>query len=120
MKLNRILSALIAVAATASPSVIFGAAADLNSCCTPADKDQPKSGANLGNQSYSSLAQINRKNISNLGAAWKISVSAQATTQPAPAPGVPGTGQQTTPIVLDGVIYLDTENGGVAAIDGAT
>jgi glucose dehydrogenase len=120
MKLNSILSALVAVAAVTTPTMMFGAAADLDSCCTPADKDQPKSGANLGNQSYSSLAQINRKNISNLGAAWKTRVSEQPATQPVPQPGNPGNGQQTTPVVLDGIIYLDTENGGVAAIDGAT
>jgi quinohemoprotein ethanol dehydrogenase len=41
-------------------------------------------------------------------------------TTPAPAAGTNDTGQQTTPIVLDGVIYVDTPNGGVIAVDGAT
>lgn len=112
--------ALVALAALASPSVTFGAAVDLDDCCTPADQDQPKVGANLGNQSYSSLSQIRKSNIDRLGAAWMTSVSEQPVTTPAPAPGVPDTGQQTTPIVVDGVIYLDTPSGGVAAIDGAT
>ena len=82
MKLNPILSAVIAVSAVATPTVMFGAAADLDSCCTPADKDQPKVGANLGNQSYSSLSQISRKNISNLGAAWRVNVGAAPATTP--------------------------------------
>jgi quinohemoprotein ethanol dehydrogenase len=121
MKLNPIVSSsLIALAAMTTPTVMFGAAADLNACCTPADKDQPKVGANLGNQGYSSLAQIDKKNISNLGAAWMTRVGQQAATTPAPGPGDNATGQQTTPIVLDGVIYLDTPSGGVIAVDGAT
>ncbi|NUZ06062.1 PQQ-binding-like beta-propeller repeat protein [Piscinibacter koreensis] len=120
MKFNPIVSSLIAIAALTTPAVMFGAAADLNACCTPGDKDQPKVGGNLGNQSYSSLSQINKSNLNNLGPAWMTSVSAAAATTPTPAPGVPRTGQQTTPIVVDGVIYLDTPSGGVSAIDGAT
>lgn len=120
MKLNPIVLSLLALAAMTTPTVMFGAAADLDACCTPADKDQPKVGGNLGNQSYSALGQITKANIANLGAAWMTSVSVQPATTPAPSPGAPDTGQQTTPIVVDGVIYLDTPNGGVAAIDGAT
>ena len=120
MKLNPVVSALVVVAAMTAPTVMFGAAADLTDCCTPADKDQPKVGGNLGNQSYSSLNQINKSNIGNLGAVWTTSISAAATTTPTPAPGIPDSGQQTTPIAVDGVIYLDTPNGGVSAVDGAT
>ncbi|MEF7613326.1 PQQ-binding-like beta-propeller repeat protein [Aquincola sp. MAHUQ-54] len=120
MKFNPILSSLIAIAAMTTPTIMFGAAADLNACCTPADKDQPKVGGNLGNQSYSALNQINRSNISNLGAAWMTSMSEAAVTTPTPGPGAARSGQQTTPIVVDGVIYLDTPAGGVAAVDGAT
>lgn len=120
MKLNPIVSSMVVLTALASPGLLFGAAADLNACCTPSDKDQPKVGGNLGNQGYSALNQVNRSNIKNLGAAWMTSVSAQPSTSPAPAPGTTNTGQQTTPIVVDGVIYLDTPNGGVIAVDGAT
>jgi quinohemoprotein ethanol dehydrogenase len=120
MKFNPIVSSLVVIAAMSTPAVTFGAAADLNACCTPADKDQPKVGGNLGNQSYSSLSQISKANLNNLGAAWVTSISAAAATTPSAAPGVPGTGQQTTPIVLDGVIYTDTPSGGVIAVDGAT
>jgi len=120
LKLNPVASALIALAAVTTPTVMFGAAADLNACCTPADKDQPRVAANLGNQSYSSLSKVNKATISNLGPVWMTSVSEAAATTPSPSPGVPDTGQQTTPIVVDGVIYLDTPSGGVSAIDGAT
>ena len=75
MKLNPFVSALVIAAGMTAPTVLFGAAADLNSCCTPADKDMPKSGGNLGNQSYSSLDQVNRSNINMLGPVWKTSTS---------------------------------------------
>jgi quinohemoprotein ethanol dehydrogenase len=120
MKFNPIVSSLIALAAMTTPTVMFGAAADLNNCCTPGDKDAPKSGINLGNQSYSALNQVNKSNIKKLGPVWKTAVGAAPATKPVPGPGSTGVGQQTTPIVVDGVIYLDTENGGVAAVDGAT
>jgi len=120
MKLNPFVSALVIAAGMTAPTVLFGAAADLNSCCTPGDKDMPKSGGNLGNQSYSSLDQVNRSNINALGPVWKTSTSAQAVTQPVARAGNADTGQQTTPIIVDGVIYLDTPAGGVIAVDGAT
>src|SRR5688572_32832488 len=110
MKFNPIVSSLIALAAVTTPTMMFGAAADLNACCTPGDKDAPKSGINLGNQSYSSLNQVNKSNINMLGPVWKTAVGIAPATQPVPGPGSTGTGQQTTPIVVDGVIYLDTED----------
>ena len=86
MKFNPIVSSLIAIAAMTTPTVMFGAAADLNACCTPGDKDSPKSGGNLGNQSYSSLTQITKSNIKNLGPAWKTNLSAAPATQPVARP----------------------------------
>lgn len=88
-------------------------AAALADCCTPGDKDYPTHSGNLGNQAYSALTQINRANIKRLGPVWRTHVSAEP-------PATDHTGQQTTPIVVDGVIYLDTPHGGVIAVDGAT
>ena len=88
-------------------------AAALKDCCTPGDKDYPTHSGNLGNQAYSALTQINKGNVKRLGPVWRTHVSAEA-------PATDHTGQQTTPIVVDGVIYLDTPNGSVIAVDGAT
>ena len=120
-KCNPIVSSLIAFAAIATPTVMFGAAADLNACCTPGDKDMPKSGINLGNQSYSSLNQVNQveHQPARPGLEDRTSASRRRRSR-SPGPGTTDTGQQTTPIIVDGVIYLDTENGGVIAVDGAT
>jgi glucose dehydrogenase len=113
MKWNLVVPSLIAAGAIATSSLVLGAAADLESCCTPGDKDFPKVGGNLGNQAYSALTQINKANVKGLSPAWVNRVSAAA-------PANDDTGQQTTPIVVDGVIYLDTPNGDVIAVDGAT
>src|ERR1700722_15360019 len=110
MKLKRVVSSLFAV----------GAVVDLNACCTPADQDFPKNGGNLGNQSYSSLTQITKANINNLGAAWMVHTSAVPATTPVASAGTNDTQQQTTPIAVNGIVYTDTPNGDVIAVDGAT
>ncbi|WP_426185644.1 PQQ-binding-like beta-propeller repeat protein [Microbacterium sp. TWP3-1-2b2] len=79
----------------------------------PTQEDMPTVGGNLGNQHYSALDQITKSNLDQLAPAWRTHVSAAA-------PASDHTGQQTTPIVVDGMIYLDTPSGGVAAFDGAT
>jgi glucose dehydrogenase/plastocyanin len=86
---------------------------DLDTCCSPSEEDMPTVGGNLGNQHYSALRQINKGNLRKLGPVWRTHVSAVE-------PATDDTGQQTTPIVVDGVIYLDTPNGEVIAVDGKT
>ena len=83
------------------------------SCCSPTTRSMPVAGGNLGNQRYSSLTAINRQNIHTLGAAWRTDVSAVP-------PATTHAGTQTTPVVVDGVIFLDTPAGGVIAVDGKT
>ncbi|QKJ18336.1 outer membrane protein assembly factor BamB family protein [Microbacterium hominis] len=79
----------------------------------PTGADMPTVGGNLGNQHYSGLTQIDQRNLDELAPAWRTHVSAIA-------PASDDVGQQTTPIVVDGVIYVDTPSGGVIAVDGAT
>ncbi|HKU88002.1 MAG TPA: PQQ-binding-like beta-propeller repeat protein [Casimicrobiaceae bacterium] len=120
MKPILIASSLAAAVAIAASSTAYAGAADLSSCCAPADKDFPKVAGNLGNQGFSSLTQINKDNVNKLGPVWLNHVSAAPVTTPVPGPGTSDTGQQTTPIAIDGVIYMDTPNGDVIAIDGKT
>ncbi|WP_160423220.1 PQQ-binding-like beta-propeller repeat protein [Agromyces seonyuensis] len=79
----------------------------------PTGADMPTVGGNLGNQHYSGLTQITKRNLDRLAPEWETHVSAVA-------PASDDTGQQTTPIVVDGVIYVDTPSGGVIAVDGKT
>lgn len=85
-------------------------AADLADCCTPGDSDFPKVGGNLGNQSYSSLREIDKVSIKRLGAVWVNHIEGGMTT---------GT-NQSTPVVVDGVIYIESAFGNVIAVDGRT
>jgi alcohol dehydrogenase (cytochrome c) len=105
----KLLTALILSAGViAAPSIAFAAAADLNSCCTPGDKDFPKVGGNLGNQNFSSLRQVTRSNVRTLGGLWLTHVN-----------GGVASDNQSTPVVVDGVIYVES-SGKVIAIDGKT
>ena len=74
-------------------------------CCTPGDKDYPTHGGNLGNQSYSSLTQINKRTSRTGAGVDEAHVSARRRPRRNPSPGTNDSGQQTTPIVVDGVIY---------------
>src|SRR5271157_3152655 len=83
--------------------------------CNPGPgQDEAKSAANWsmiggtpGNSHYSSLKQINRSNVQKLQMAWKFET------------GQPG-GLETTPIIVDGVLYALTPTQQVIALDGAT
>src|SRR5688500_16486964 len=79
----------------------------------PTGENMPTVGGNLGNQHYSGLTAIDKDNLDRLAPAWRTAVSAVA-------PASDDVGQQTTPIVVDGVLYLDTPSGGVIAVDGAS
>ena len=126
MKLKMILSSLLAAGAlttcyvVSSQNVSTSAARDLADCCTPADQDWPTVSGNLGQQSYTSLSQITKANIGNLGPAWIVHVSAVPATTPTASPGTSNGGQQTSPIAVDGVVYSETPDGDVIAVDGAT
>ena len=87
-------------------------AADLADCCTPGDKDFPKVGGNLGNQNYSRLDQIHKGHLraGKLGAAWVNRIEGGLTT---------GTNQSTT-VVVDGVLYIESALGNLVAVDGRT
>lgn len=110
MKLTLLTALLLSAGVVGMPSAASAAAIDLDACCTAGDKDFPKVGGNLGNQNFSSLRQINRANVRQLGGAWLNRVEGGLTT---------GT-NQSTPVVVDGVIYLETALANVIAVDGRT
>ncbi len=120
MKTKLAMASLLVLGAATMSSAAFSAPKDFEACCAPTGADWPKNGGNLGNQAYTSLTQINKTNIKNLGPAWLVHASAEPVTTPTAGPGSKKLGQQTTPIAVDGVIYTDTPAGGVMALDGAT
>lgn len=112
-KKTLLVSALLACGASMLQPALAdapGSAASLTSCCTAGDDDFPKVGGNLGNQNYSSLADINKGNIRLLGGAWLNRIEG----------GINTGDNQSTPVVVDGVIYIESALGSVVAVDGAT
>ena len=62
---------------------------------------------NLKAQRYSSLSQINQKNVHQLALVWKVETGVKATFQ-------------ATPIVVDGVMYVSLPYNHVLALDAVT
>src|SRR4051812_1976446 len=121
MKLKLMASALIAAGVMSAPMAFADdelagvdhkgpPAAALADCCTPGDADFPKVGGNLGNQNYSGLKAVNKDNIGQLGAVWLNRIEGGLNS---------GTNQSTT-VVVDGVIYIESAPGNVIAVDGKT
>jgi quinoprotein glucose dehydrogenase len=72
-----------------------------------ASHDWPVWGGDPGNTHYSTLAQINRKNVKKLAVAWTFDA------------GEPG-GLQTSPIIVGHVLYGITPSQKIFALDAAT
>src|SRR5580698_9146350 len=70
-------------------------------------RDWPAYGGAPENTHYSSLAQINRTNVKELAVAWSFDTQESG-------------GLQTSPIIVDGVLYGITPTQKVFALEGAT
>ncbi|MDO8907526.1 MAG: PQQ-binding-like beta-propeller repeat protein [Pseudohongiella sp.] len=112
--------ALIAITAVAALTTAIRTAGAAEDCCAPATSDWPVTTGSHAGQGYTALTQISKSNLNNLGLAWMTQLSAEPVTAPVAGPGSDVTAQQTTPIVVDGIMYLNVPGGGVAALDGAT
>jgi glucose dehydrogenase len=71
------------------------------------DLDWPAYGGTSENNHYSSLAQINGSNVKQLAVAWSFDTREEG-------------GLQTSPIIVDGVLYGITPTQKVFALDAAT
>ncbi|OLF18566.1 outer membrane protein assembly factor BamB family protein [Actinophytocola xanthii] len=76
----------------------------------PGGRDFPKVGGNLGNQNYSALREIRRGNLRKLGGAWVNRIEG----------GLASGNSQSTAVAVDGVLYIESAQGNVVAVDGAT
>ena len=73
------------------------------------NQDWPVAGG-AGQVRYSTLDQINTRNVQNLKKAWQWDSGDE----------FPGSEMQCNPIVIDGVMYATTPSVRVVALDGAT
>ena len=72
-----------------------------------AQSDWPSMGATPGNSHYSTLSQINRTNVSTLKESWRFDTGESG-------------GLETTPTVIDGILYGLTPSKKVFALNAAT
>ena len=66
--------------------------------------------ANYGNTMYSELQGITNRNIGKLGGAWMLHVDGGAVSG----------NQQSTPVVVDGIIYVQSASQKISAVDART
>src|ERR1700681_789049 len=69
--------------------------------------DWPVYGHDAGNEKYSALKQVNTGNVSKLSRAWTFDLSAGNGAR---------TVSQTTPLVINGVMYLITSHQSLVAL----
>jgi len=79
------------------------------------DEEWRSYGHDSGGMRFSPLAQINRVNVRELQRAWTYEVSRGLKTQ-----SVQIEPFESTPLMVDGVLYFTTPAGGAIAVDGET
>jgi quinoprotein glucose dehydrogenase len=75
-----------------------------------ADRDWPTVGGDKGGSRYSTLDQINRRNVTNLRVAWTYHAGDAGN----------GTTIECTPLVVNGVMFVTTVATKVVALDADT
>jgi glucose dehydrogenase len=89
-------------------------------CVAQSGDDWPMYGHDGGSSRFSPLAQINTKNVANLKRAWTFHM-APASPAPVPATGLAARLRQrrseTTPLMVNGVLYLPTPYNRVIALE---
>src|SRR5439155_4900502 len=91
---------------------IAGRAADKN-------HDWPAYGGDKGSTKYSPLDQINKDTIKNLKIAWRRSGMPEELRDLFPNTQAPAN-YQHTPLVVDGLMYINTAVGAMTALDPKT
>jgi PQQ-dependent dehydrogenase (methanol/ethanol family) len=96
--------------ATASAKTGAGTPAQPAGCCGATVANEPKVGGDFGDQDYSSLSQITTKNLRFLRGAWvdKLDNTVVAASQ------------ESTPVAVDGNLYVQTGQGDIFAVNGTT
>jgi PQQ-dependent dehydrogenase (methanol/ethanol family) len=107
MTLRRVLPALACI--------LLGASGHRATLARITDDEWWSYGRDFTNQRYSPLAQLNTANVGSLTLAWTHD------TRPAPPPRVDGLfKQESSPIIVDGVLYYTYPGPQVFALDAAT
>ena len=92
------------------------------SCIAQSKNDWPMYGYDAGSSRFSPLTDVNTQNVANLKRAWTYHMAPVVTAAPAaPTTGLAARLRQrrteTTPVVVDGVLYMPTPYNRVIALD---
>ncbi len=126
--LNRGLVLLTACAVALVASI--GNAVDAQSKSAAASNEWPTYGHDPGGKRFSPLTQLTPGNVGQLEVAWVYHMRPAPTTPPPTPPPTPAPGRgrgrgsgfavsETTPIVIDGVMYISSPYGKVVALDSS-
>ena len=99
---------------TVSCILLLSALSASGSAQAPAE--WPAYGRDAGGSRYSPLTQVTRENVNRLTTAWTYHTNE---TGPAPARGAPPA-LETTPIMVEGTLFISTPLGRVIALDPVT
>jgi len=99
--------------ATGLAAILLGGVAlfAAGAAAAPGD-DWPLYGNDAGAMRYSPLTQITPANVTSLKVAWNYHMK--------PAGVAHALGSETTPLVVNGIVYLGTPYGRIVALDGAS
>jgi glucose dehydrogenase len=90
-------------------------------CMGQTKNDWPMYGRDGGSSRFSPLADIDTQNVATLKRAWTFHMAPATTASPAPATGLAARLRQrrteTTPLMVDGVLYMPTPYSQVVALD---
>ena len=121
---------VIAGAVVASIPVYTSLTAQSKPAPAPFVTEWPTYGHDSGGQRFSPLTQLTPTNVDRLQVAWVYHMRPAASEAAAGTPPTQGRGggrggsgfasSETTPIVVDGVMYLSTPYGRVVALDSST
>src|SRR2546427_2416890 len=104
---NCALLAVCVIALAHSPLAPISVTSEVAPNSTPEQRDWPVYGGDPGNQHYSPLTQVNRANVKHLEVAWTFDTGENG-------------GLQTSPIIVEGVLYALTPSQKVIALDAVT
>ena len=104
------------LAVALAAGILMLASASTNRSLAQSSDDWPYYGHDAGGMRYSPLAQISRQNVANLKVAWTFHVGDISEG----GGGKKRTGLETTPILVDGTLYLTTGLNRVFALDPET
>ena len=86
--------------------------------------DWPMYGHDGGSSRYSPLTDVNTQNVANLKRAWTFHMAPASPASPTPATGLAARLRQrrteTTPLMVDGVLFLPTPYNQVIALDASS